>query len=103
MLTTKVLSSLQKCSITVRPFSSGQLYKNSNSVVIDNMQSTHLSQSKSYLKILSIPYFIEGINTPIDASVMETVIKTTYVFNNVCIISKLRVVKVSPKSNMAII
>jgi len=34
---------------------------------------------------------------------METVIKTTHVFNNTHIISKPRVVKVSPKSDMAIV
>lgn len=40
--------------------------KNSNLVDIDNVQSAHLPQSKFYLKILGIPYFIEGTNTLID-------------------------------------
>jgi len=68
-----------------------------------DIQSAWLLQSKSYLKILSISYLIEDTNTPINASVMETIIKTTHVFNNTCIVSKLRVVKVSPKSDMAIV
>jgi len=39
-----------------------------------DVQSTQLSQSKSYLKILSIPYLIEGTNTSIDANIMKTVL-----------------------------
>ena len=70
---------------------------------IKDVQSAWLLQSKSYLKILSISYLIEGTNTPINASVIETVIKTTHVFNNTHIVSKPKVVKVSPKSDMAIV
>ena len=43
------------------------------------------------------------MNTPINTNIMETNIKSTYVFNNIWIASKLRVVKVSPKSDMAIV
>ena len=68
----------------------------------EDVQSTQLPQSKSYLKILSIPYLIEGMNTSINTSIIKTIIKITHVFNNVQIASKLRVVKVFPKSNMAI-
>jgi len=34
---------------------------------------------------------------------METVIKTTHVFNNTHIVFKPRIVKVSPKSDMVIV
>ena len=77
--------------------------KNSNSVNANNVQNACLPQSKFYLKILSILYLIKSTNTPIDASVMETVIKTTHMFNNICIASKPRVVKMSPKSDIVII
>ena len=49
----------------------------------EDIQSMQLPQSKSYLKILSIFYLIEDINTPIDTSAIKTVIKTTYVFDNI--------------------
>ena len=77
--------------------------KKSNSINTEDVQSTHLPQSKSYLKILGIPYLIESTNMPINASMMETIIKSTYIFNNIRITSKPRVVKVSPKSDIAIV
>jgi len=77
--------------------------KNISLVDINNVWSAHLSQSKSYLKILGIPYFIEGTNMPIDSSVIEIIIKSTHIFNNICITFKPWVVKVLPKSDMAII
>jgi len=49
----------------------------------EDIQSIQLPQSNSYLKILSIFYLIEDINTPINTSVIETIIKTTYIFDNI--------------------
>ena len=81
-----------------------ELYiKDSNSMNAKDIKSAYLSQSKLYLKILSILYLIEGTNILIDASVMESIIKSTHVFNNIRIASKPRIVKVSPKSNITII
>jgi len=50
---------------------------------INDVQSVHLLQSKSYLKIFGILYFRKDMNTLIDASFMENIIKTTHVLNNV--------------------
>ena len=69
----------------------------------NDVQSACLLQSKLYLKILGILYFRKGMNTPIDTSFIENIIKTTHVFNNVWIVSKPRVVKVSPRSDIAIV
>jgi len=49
----------------------------------EDIQSMQLPQSKSYLKILGISYLIKGMNIPINASIIETIIKTTHVFNNI--------------------
>jgi len=46
---------------------------------------------------------MEGMNTPIDANFVENIIKITYVFNNIWIVSKPRVVKVFLRSDMAIV
>ena len=62
--------------------------KNANSVDTNDIQSTYLQQFKSYLKILGILYLIESTNTSINSSIIETVIKSTYIFNNICITSK---------------
>lgn len=63
--------------------------KNANSVNTNDVQSAYLLQSKSYLKILRILYLIKGTNTSINSNMMETVIKSTHIFNNICIASKL--------------
>jgi len=46
---------------------------------------------------------MDGTNMPINFNIMESVIKTTHIFDNVNIASKPHVVKVLPKSDMAII
>jgi len=64
---------------------------------------SRLPQLKSYLKILDILYLIEDTNIPITFDIAKRIIKSTYIFNNVVFISKLRVIKVSPKSDTAVI
>ena len=78
-------------------------FKNCNNIDLNNIQDTCLSQSKFYLKILSIPYTLEGTNMPINFKTMEVFIKTLHIFNNINITSKPYIVKVSPKSDMAIV
>ena len=48
-------------------------------------------------------YFIEGTNTSIDLGIIEAIIISTHIFNNINIALKLCVVKVLLKSNIAII
>jgi len=69
----------------------------------NNIQEACFPQSKSYLKILDIPYLLKGTNIPIDSSIIKSIIKATHIFNNIKIAFKSHVVKVSPKSDMAII
>ena len=77
--------------------------KNTTFVDSNDIQSACLPQSKSYLKILDIFYLIESTNMPINSSVVESIIKSTHIFDNVHIVSKPCIIKVSPKSDMAII
>ena len=67
------------------------------------MKTPHLPQSKSYLKIIGIPYLIENTNTSLNPSVIKTIFKNNHIFNNVAIISKPHIIKISSKLNMAII
>ena len=60
--------------------------------------------SKTYLKIMGIPFFphpnsIEKL-TSLD---IETILKQNHIFDNISLASKLRVIKVSSKSDMAIV
>jgi len=62
-----------------------------------------LSQSKSYLKITGIPFFIENTNVSISANFVEMAIKFNYIFDNLPLTSKIRVIKVSLKFDIAIV
>jgi len=76
---------------------------------LDNINSLQvdepcLPKSKSYLKIIGIPFF-PHVNsqerlTPND---IEVILKQNHIFNNISLASKPRVIKVSPKSDMAIV
>ena len=46
---------------------------------------------------------IENINIPVSANVIETIIKNNHIFNNIVIALKSYIIKVSSKSNIAII
>jgi len=80
-----------------------QYIKSTNQIEVENVEALCLLQSKSYLKIISISYLCENTNTPITLDVIETIIKNNHIFNNITITSKLRVIKVSPRLDMAII
>jgi len=70
---------------------------------VNNVEAPKLPQSKFYLKILGIPYLLKNSNTPISADLVERIIKDNHIFNNIVITSRPRVIKVSHKSDIAII
>jgi len=76
--------------------------KNISNINTDKVEVSRLPQSKLYLKIIGILYWIENTNTPILADVVESIIRSNYIFNNITIASKLCIIKVSPKSDMSI-
>ena len=71
--------------------------------MLENIKALRLPQSKSYLKIIGIPYLMENTNILINSDFVETVIKSSYIFNDLLLTSKLRIIKASPKSDIAII
>ena len=58
---------------------------------------------KFYLKILGIPYLIEDTNISISSNIIENVLQSTYIFNDVVLTLKPKVIKVSPKLDIAAI
>ena len=46
---------------------------------------------------------MENTNIPMNSSVIKTILKNNHIFNNILIVLKPHVIKVSPKLNMAII
>ena len=61
--------------------------KNIEVVDLNDVMLSKLSQSKLYLKILGILYLIEETNIPITVNVIERVLQSTYIFNNIVLIS----------------
>ena len=77
--------------------------KNSLQTYDNNIVSPQLPQSKSYLKIVGISYFVNKSNTHISSKDIECILKNNYIFNNIVLVLKPRIIKVSPKSDMAIV
>ena len=77
--------------------------KNVNNIKSNYIKALRLLQSKSYLKIIGISYLLEDSNTFISSDVVKKVIKENYIFNNIILASKLRIIKISPKYNMFIV
>ena len=77
--------------------------KNSLQTNDDSIATSRLPQLKSYLKIVGIPYFVNKSNMCISSENIEHLLKNNHIFNDIVLASRLRVIKVSPKSDMAIV
>jgi len=60
--------------------------KNVDNVNSEDIEAPRLPQSKSYLKIIGISYFLENTNVSITSDFVESIIK--YIFNNLLLTSK---------------
>lgn len=65
--------------------------------------SLRLLQSKLYLKILSISYFVKNTNLLLSSDIVKIVIKSTYILNNIVLVSYPHIIKASLKSNIVVI
>ena len=78
--------------------------KNSNNINSLQVEDSRLPKSKSYLKIIGILFYSHANSqeklTSLD---IETILKQNHIFDNISLVSKLRIIKVSPKSDMAIV
>ena len=78
--------------------------KNDNSINAMQVKDSRLPKSKSYLKIIRIPFYLHlNSQERLLSSDVETILKQNHIFNNISLASKPRVIKVSPKSDMAIV
>ena len=77
--------------------------KSANYIEAESVKVSCLPQSKLYLKIIGILYLEENTNSPIIIDVVEAIIKQNHIFNNISIVSRPCIIKVFPKSNIAII
>ena len=75
--------------------------KNIKNVDLNSIESPHLPKSKSYMKIIGLPYKInQGVITP---DFIKGVLKDTHIFKDIVLASKPHIIKASPKSDMAVV
>ena len=78
--------------------------KNLNNINSLQVDKPWLPKSKSYLKITSIPFFPHANSQEkLTSDNIEVILKQNHIFDNISLASKLRVIKVSPKSDMTIV
>ena len=78
--------------------------KNSNNINSLQVEDSRLPKSKSYLKIIGIPFYPHANSQEkLTLSDIETILKQNHIFDNISLVSKPRIIKVSPKSDMAIV
>ena len=77
--------------------------KNTYNIELNHVEFPRLSQSKSFLKIIGIPYILEFTKICISIEEVEKIIKENHIFNNIILALRPRIIKVSPKSDILII
>jgi len=81
-----------------------QYIKNSNDVNALQVDKLWLLKSKSYLKIIGIPYYPHNNSQEhLISNDIKMVLKQNQIFDNILLASKPRVIKVSSKSDMSIV
>ena len=77
--------------------------KNVNYIDITGVNISCLPQSKSYLKIIGIFYFQYDSSNYLTLKDVEDIIKQNQIFDNIVLMSKPCIIKMSPKLDIAII
>jgi len=85
------------------PLDLQSIEKYAQCIKAEQIESPRLSQSKLYLKIIGILYLSKHTSSCITSDDIENFLKNNHIFNDIVLASKPRVIKVSPKSDMAII
>ena len=69
----------------------------------NTISSPRLPQSKSYLKIVGIPYYVDNSSMHISSEDIKCILKNNHIFNNIILALRPYIIKVSSKSNMAVV
>ena len=78
--------------------------KNLNDINALQVEKPCFLKLKSYLKIISIPFYShDNFQEQLTFNDIEIILKQNQIFDNIFLVSKPRVIKVSPKSNMSIV
>jgi len=80
----------------------GNYFKSVEGINSNDIPNPRLSQSKSYLKIMGLPY-LQANSNKITSKNITDFMKHIDLFENVSLATKPRIIKASPKSDMTII
>ena len=70
-------------------------------VILESIESPHLLKSKSYMKIIELPYSSElGVLSP---DYLDGIVVKSHLFKDMTLASKPRIIKGSPKSDKAVV
>ena len=82
----------------------GQYIKKSKDINELQVEEPRLPQSKSYLKIIGIPYYPNGKSQEcLNSSDVKAILKQNQIFDDIKLASRPRIIKVLPKSDISII
>ena len=75
--------------------------KNVQNIILESIESPHLPKSKSYMKIIGLPYSSElGVLSP---DYIEGILVKSHLFKDATLASKPHIIKASPKSDKAVV
>ena len=78
--------------------------KSSNNINSLQVEEPRLPKSKSYLKIIGIPFFLHANSQEkLSSNNIKMILKQNHIFDNISLASKPRVIKVSLKLDMTIV
>ena len=81
-----------------------QYMKNSNDINSLQVEDSRLPKSKLYLKIIGIPFYLHvNSQDKLTSADIKTILQQNHIFDNVTLALKPRIIKVFPKSDMAIV
>ena len=93
-----------KVALQSDPFIINNYVKSSNDINSLQVEEARLPKSKSYLKIIIIPFFPHANSQEkLSSNNIEMILKQNHIFDNISLVSKPRVIKVSPKLDMTIV
>ena len=81
-----------------------QYVKNSNDINALQVKEPCLLKSKSYLKIIGILFYLHNNSQEqLMSNNIKIILKQNQIFDNISLVSKPRVIKISPKSDISIV
>lgn len=80
-----------------------KIIKNTTNINSKSIKNFHLPKSKLYLKIVGLSYYVKTTNTLVTPFLAKEVLKNTYIFNDIIIVSKPYIIKAASNSDSAVI